>query len=71
MGKGGSTKVKSSTQETEKVPAASAPVTPDNADVAKIRDEEKKRNKNQMGWQSTLLAGLGDSGKTKLGGSGK
>lgn len=57
MGKGGTPKYK----EPDPVPAASPAATPDNADVQKVKQEEKKRAKNANGWQSTLLTGLGDN----------
>ena len=57
MGKGGTPKYK----EPDPVPASSPAATPDNADVQKGKQEEKKRAKNANGWQSTLLTGLGDN----------
>ncbi len=60
MGKGGSP----SYQKPDPVPASSPPATPDNEDVQKVKQEEKKRAKNATGWQSTLLSGLGDNTNT-------
>ncbi|MEI3040044.1 MAG: hypothetical protein V8T90_13370 [Victivallales bacterium] len=56
MGKGGTPSYK----KPDPVPASSPPATPDNADVQRVKQEEKKRAKNATGWQSTLLSGLGD-----------
>lgn len=56
MGKGGTP----SYQKPDPVPASSPPATPDNADVQRVKQEEKKRAKSAIGWQSTLLSGLGD-----------
>ncbi len=57
MGKGGSP----SYSKPDPVPASSPPITPDNVDVQRTRTEQKQAAKKKTGWQSTLLAGLGDN----------
>lgn len=58
MGKGGSTP---SYQEPDPVPASSPPAASDNADVQRVKQEQKAKAKNASGWQSTLISGLGDN----------
>ena len=56
MGKGGGTP---DYVKPDPVPAASPPATPDNADVQRAKQEQKKRAAKANGWRSTLLSGLG------------
>lgn len=50
-------------EEPAPVPASSPPATPDNADVQRTKQEQKKRAANAKGWRSTLLSGLGGGGE--------
>lgn len=67
MAKGGSS-IKPT--KADPIPASSPPITPDNVDVQRTKQEQKNRAKNAQGWQSTLLSGLGmqnDNKKDLLG----